>query len=726
MRIIQIASIALLVCAANLFAADDIVFADFEAENYGTWTPVGTAFGSGPAKGALPGQMAVEGFAGKGLVNSFLGGDKSKGKLTSPEFSIERKYISFLIGGGGFEGKTCISLYIDGRLARTATGPNTDPGGSERLEASGWDVSEFAGKFARLDIVDDATGGWGHINVDQIVFTDTKPPMVSKIRNNVTREIAVTQRWLNFPVKTGAKKRVVTVSVDGKVERRFDIELADGEAEWFAPLDVSAWRDKKATVSVNQLAEDSKALESISQSDEYPAAKLYAEALRPQFHFSAKRGWLNDPNGLVFANGEYHLFFQHNPYGWGWGNMHWGHATSSDLVHWKEHGEALYPDELGPMFSGSAVVDENNTSGFGRDGKAPIVLIYTAAGHPSVQCIAHSLDGRTFTKFSGNPVLKEITGGNRDPKVFWHTPTQKWVMALYVGVGKKGEKNEHTIQFFTSPNLKEWTHTSTIDGFFECPDIFELPLDGDAAKKKWVLTAASSDYMVGAFDGQKFTPETAKLKGNFGRGFYAAQTFDHEPKGRRIQIGWLQAPSPGMPFNQAMSLPMELMLRTTPEGPRLARAPVAELKELRGKKQSFEFRLPVGNGADVALGGSGRTKGDVEKLMDQDMVQRAELIEASVEVAESEGKPIQLEVHGIPIQYDAAKHELVVDRQRARVPLRDGKLQFSIYLDRTTLEIFANDGLVYIPMPVQKNKGWKFGNTAVKFTEIYELKPAMK
>ncbi len=713
MRTIQILLVAL--AAVNLRAAEDIVFADFEGENYGAWTAAGTAFGSGPAKGTLPGQMAVEGFAGKGLVNSFKDGDKSTGKLTSPEFKIERKFISFLIGGGGFEGKTCMNLLVEGKAARTATGPNTEPGGSERLEGSGWDVSDLAGKTARLAIVDGATGGWGHINIDQIVFTDTKPPMVSKIRSNIKREIAVNQRWLNFPVKNGGKKRVVTIHVDGKVERRFDIELADSAADWMAPLDVSAWKGKTLTVGVNQLPEDSKALESIAQSNEYPAEALYEETLRPQFHFSAKRGWLNDPNGLAFANGEYHLFFQHNPYGWGWGNMHWGHATSTDLVHWKEHGEALYPDELGPMFSGSAVVDEKNTSGFGRDGKAPIVLIYTAAGNPSVQCIAHSVDGRTFTKFSGNPVLKQITPGNRDPKVFWHEPTQKWVMALYVGVGKKGEKNEHTIQFFTSPNLKEWTHASTIDGFFECPDIFELPLDGDAAKKKWVLTAASSDYMIGAFDGQKFTPETGKLKGNFGRGFYAAQTFDHEPKGRRIQIGWLQAPSPGMPFNQCMSLPMELTLRTTAEGPRLARAPVEELKQLRGKKEGFELKV--------------ETEGEIEKFLNEGMLlQRAELMEANVEVAIAGGKEVRLELRGVPISYDMAKQELEVDKQRAHVPLRDNKLHFSFFLDRTTFELFANEGLVYIPVPVQKKKGWSFGHrtNGVKFTEVYQLSQAWK
>ena len=187
---------------------------------------------------------------------------------------------------------------------------------------------------------------------------------------------------------------------------------------------------------------------------------LYREPLRGQFHFSPQRGWNNDPNGCVYYNGEYHLFFQHNPYGWSWGSMHWGHAVSRDLVHWEELGDKLLPDDMGPMFSGSAVVDWNNTSGFGRDGKPPLVLIYTAAGNPTVQGIAYSTDGRNFTKYSGNPVLQQITGGNRDPKVIWHEPTKNWVMVLYVTL----EGGKHTVHFFTSANFAEWTLASITEG----------------------------------------------------------------------------------------------------------------------------------------------------------------------------------------------------------------------------------------------------------------------
>jgi sucrose-6-phosphate hydrolase SacC (GH32 family) len=669
-----------LVCAAAPVRADqpDIVYADFEGDTYGDWKTTGTAFGTGPARGTLPNQMPVSGYLGKGLVNSYLGGDGATGTLTSPLFRMERKYIAFRIGGGGFAGKTCMNLLIDGKVVRTATGPNTEPGGSEALEPAGWEVAEFVGRSARIEIVDAATGGWGHINVDHIVFTDRKPPMTLI---NASRDMRITGRFLFLPVKTGAMRRQLTVTVAGRPERWFDIELADDAPDWWAALDVSAWKGQTISVRVGKLPGDSKGLAAVEQGDQMKdAAELYHEALRPQLHFSPRRGWTNDPNGLVFVNGQYHLFFQHNPYGWSWGNMHWGHAVSKDLVHWEERGEALYPDPLGPMFSGSAVVDHGNTSGFGKDGGAPLVLIYTAAGNPTVQCLAYSTnDGRTFTKYSGNPVVRQITGGNRDPKVTWHEPSGRWVMALYVERAGK-----HTIHFLTSPNLNEWTVRSQIEGFFECPDLFELPLDGDAAKKKWVLTAASHEYMIGTFDGSRFTPETPKLPGHRGRGFYAAQTFSDIPPrdGRRIQIGWLQAETPGMPFNQAMTVPLEVKLASTNAGPRLTWAPVKELEAVRGKKtESPALTLHPGDAnplADVA----------------------GELLDVIVGVEPLQASAVVIVVRGVPVVYDVARQELVVNGHRTTVPLRNGKLDLRILADRTAFEVFAGGGLTYVPMPV--------------------------
>lgn len=691
----------------------DVIYADFEGETYGDWTTTGTAFGDGPAAGTLPHQMEVSGFKGKRLVNSFHGGDNAIGTLTSPSFKIERKYISFLIGGGGYEGKTCMNLLVGGKVVRTATGQNTRPGGHELLEESRWDVTDLAGQSASLQIVDNATGGWGHILVDQIVFTDTKPPT---ILNRPAREIVAERKFLNLPIQNGASVRKAKLIVDGQPVREFTIECADARPDWWAAVDISAWRGKTLKIEVDKLPEDSKFLSSIEQDDSRRGMEnLYGETLRPQFHFSSSRGWNNDPNGLCYFNGEYHLFFQLNPYGVKWGNMHWGHAVSTDLVHWKELDIALYPDPLGPMFSGSAVVDWKNTSGLGSEGKPPLILIYTAAGSPSVQCLAYSTDGRQFTKLPENPIVKHISGGNRDPKVIWHEPTRQWVMALYVDYptpAKASAKNGAAILLLTSPNLKTWDFcTEKVEGFYECPDLFSLPVDGDAKNTKWVLTAASSEYMIGAFDGKKFTPDGLKLRGHRGRGFYAAQTFSDlsASDGRRIQIGWLQTPSPKMPFDQSMSVPLELKLISTFEGPRLARSPVKELESLRvASKKMGAFEL--------------KPEATV-------VIKAGELLDVRLEFDLGKATEVELNVRGVSIRYDVENQELAVNDLKVRTPLRAGKQTLTVLSDCNSFEIFASDGLIYVPLPIiakDENRSValsaKGGAAKIMAFEIHQLK----
>ena len=703
--------------APVLSATDDLPIADFEGADYGSWKATGEAFGTAPARGALPGQMPVEGFQGQGLVNSFRGGDDTTGSLESPPFRIERRFIAFLIGGGKNEQKLALQLVVDGRVVRSATGPNDRSGGSEALSPDSWEVSDLAGRMASLRIVDEAKGGWGHLNVDHLRQTDTRPkgPQL-----NVERSIRVRSRYLHLPIRNGAPKRKVTLLVDGKVVVRNDIELADGQPDWWAPMEVRSWKDKTVTLRVDRLPAESKALAAIAQGDTLKdAGSLYREPLRGQFHFSPQRGWNNDPNGMVFYNGEYHLFFQHNPYGWDWGNMHWGHAVSRDLVHWEELGDKLLPDDMGPMFSGSAVVDWNNTSGFGKDGKPPLVLIYTAAGNPTVQGIAYSTDGRTFTKYAGNPVLKEITGGNRDPKVMWHEPTRKWVMVLYVELQKK-----HTIHFFHSPNLRDWSLAQIVEGdapgkpyLFECPDFFELPVDGDPGRKRWVLLAANSAYAVGSFDGARFVPEQSNLTGHRGRGFYAPQTFSDIPArdGRRIQIGWFQTATKGMAFNQSMTVPLELRLLRTAEGPRLTFTPVRELEALRARSHRL---------GSVAL-----APGAANPLA----ALRGDLLEVRAVIEPGEAAAIDFDLRGVPLSYDVKRQELVVNQHRAPAPLHEGRLDLTVYCDRTGLEVFASRGLCYVPMPVQpkaddRSLAVQVQGAPVRFQnlEVHELRSAWK
>ncbi|HJZ39056.1 MAG TPA: hypothetical protein VJ203_01685 [Bacteroidales bacterium] len=400
-------------------------------------------------------------------------------------------------------------------------------------------------------------------------------------------EIVITKTYLNLPVSRKAELKTMKLLVNGTSEMEFTIRLAKDVPDYWVFIDVTAYKGKRVILILDDAAGN---LSSIYQDNVMAGHdSLYLEVKRPQFHFTPKRGWNNDPNGLVFYEGEYHLFFQHNPYDVLWGNMHWGHAVSKDLLHWTELPEALYPDQLGTMFSGSAVVDHNNTTGFQKGEEKTIVAFYTAAGSTSdmskgklfSQCMAYSNDkGRSWIKYNGNPVLPHVIAENRDPKVFWHEPTGKWVMVLYM-------KDKHSI--FSSSDLKKWQHESDVSGFFECPEFFELQVDGNSENTRWVMYGASGTYMIGSFDGKKFAPESTKKLYTSGA-LYAAQTFNNIPvsDGRRIQIGWGRIPQPGMPFGQMMLFPTELTLKTTRDGIRLFNNPIREIELLTKTEQKWD------------------------------------------------------------------------------------------------------------------------------------------
>lgn len=348
---------------------------------------------------------------------------------------------------------------------------------------------------------------------------------------------------------------------------------------------------------------------------------FYREANRRQIHFSPRTGWMNDPNGMVFYEGEYHLFYQYNPDSTVWGPMHWGHAVSPDLLHWQELPIALYPDSLGYIFSGSAVVDWNNSSGFGQDGKPPLVAIFThhdlageEAGATDIesQSLAYSNDrGRTWTKYASNPVLPNPGIRDfRDPKVIYDDASSQWVMALAA---------HDRILFYGSTDLKEWSLLSSFGeavgnhlGVWECPDLFPLAVDSTGAVK-WILLVSINDgapnggsgtqYFVGEFDGTEFILDPSFRKRvtggrgrwvDIGRDNYAGVTFSDLPQsdGRRVFLGWMSnwnyaqvVPATG--WRSAMTLPRVLSLHHTQEGYALLSAPVGELDSLRGKARSF-------------------------------------------------------------------------------------------------------------------------------------------
>jgi fructan beta-fructosidase len=448
--------------------------------------------------------------------------------------------------------------------------------------------------------------------------------------------------------------------------------------------------------------------------------KLYNEKYRPQFHFTAKQNWLNDPNGLMYYKGEYHLFFQHNPSGINWGNMTWGHAVSPDMVHWTQIENAIDPDELGTIFSGSGVVDWDNTTGFQIGDEKPLICIYTSAGgssdaskeQPFTQSIAYSNDkGRTWTKYEENPVLGHIVGSNRDPKVIWHDPTEKWIMALFL------DGNDYAL--FSSSDLKEWDKLCDIHlpDTGECPDIFELPIDGDSNNKKWVFWGGNGNHYIGIFDGKTFMAESGVLRTDFGANCYAAQTWSDIPEsdGRRIQMAWMSGGKyPDMPFNQQMVFPVEMTLRTTPDGIRLFRKPIKEIENIHQKEYSWKNQILKPDN-DILSG----IKGD--------------LFDIYAEIDLANASEVGFVLCGEKVQYNKESKQLSCLGKSALLEPIDNKIGLQILVDRTSIEVFGNDGRVSLSscfLPDLENKNlsiYSLDNEAsIISLKVYELKSSWK
>lgn len=516
--------------------------------------------------------------------------------------------------------------------------------------------------------------------------------------------IEINKKYLNIPVSHQVDRKTMTIKVDGKEEQSFLVRLASDEPDYWVFCDLSAYKGKTITISYDAAAES---LNKMFQDDRIvDQDKLYQEENRPQFHFTTRRGWINDPNGLIYHDGEYHLFYQHNPYEREWENMHWGHAVSKDLIHWEELPDALYPDELGGMFSGSAVMDWDNTAGFNQGSKPAMVAAYTAAGpDKQVQCIAYSNDnGRTFTKFEGNPLIdsKHIwhSQDTRDPKVFWYKPGNHWVMVL-------NERDGHSI--YTSANLKQWQYESHTTGFWECPELFELPVDGDPGHSKWVMYGASGTYMLGSFDGKMFTPEHGKFQYTTGA-IYAAQTYTDAPDGRRIQVGWGRISHPGMPFNGMMLLPTELSLRTTKNGVRLFSNPIAEVDLLTGSTQKFTKEMS-GDEANEAI----------NRYRDEDLLR----VSFTLSLSHATSAGIDFRGQNL-IDYDMNSNT-INGMFYSPEDMTSMELSAVMYIDKTSVEIFFDDGVFsrsFERRTNDENKGFHFwgNNITVKDLSVSTLK----
>ena len=414
--------------------------------------------------------------------------------------------------------------------------------------------------------------------------------------DNLSLDYQIKSSYILIPVEESAPEvKISVVASNPSFKSDFNVHLAVNKIDYWVPLDVRNWKDKSITLLFQGVKETIMGIKEINQSDKFDF--VYNEKYRPQFHFSPEHGWMNDPNGMVYLDGEYHLFYQYNPYGSMWENMSWGHAVSTDLVSWTYLPTALTPDSLGAIFSGSAVIDVNNTAGFGKNA---MVAIFTSAGKVQAQSIAYSTDkGRTFTKYAHNPVLPNpgITDF-RDPKVSWNEAANQWVMAL---------ATKQTVTFYGSPNLKDWTKLSEFGegigshaAVWECPDLFPITYKG---KTKWVLIVSlnpggpnggsATQYFIGNFDGKIFKADALPypLWIDYGRDDYAGVTWGNIPDsdGRRIFLGWMSNWDyannvPSKNFRSANTLPRELTIVNNGNHLILNSYPVKELEKLRANE----------------------------------------------------------------------------------------------------------------------------------------------
>jgi fructan beta-fructosidase len=438
---------------------------------------------------------------------------------------------------------------------------------------------------------------------------------------------------------------------------------------------------------------------------------VYQEQYRPQLHFSPQAHWMNDPNGMVYNEGIYHLFFQYYPGATVWGPMHWGHATSSDLVHWQEQPIALYPDSLGFIFSGSAVVDKNNTSGFGKNGIAPLVAIYTShdtarahAGSNENESIAYSLDnGKTWTKYSGNPVVKNPGIRDfRDPKVSWNEQTKRWIMTL---------ATKDRITFFSSPNLRQWTKESEFGetlgahgGVWECPDLFPLDYQG---QKEWVLVVninpggpnggSATQYFTGNFDGHTFTPDDTTTKWlDYGPDEYAGITWSNTGD-RKIFLGWMSNWEyanvvPTQKWRSAMTVPRELGIEKINHQFRVTSQPV---KELNAIAKSMSTLTDV-KASDYSVAGTAKLTTPYQLSLTTDAVK-----DCSITFSNADGEQLI-------VGYDKAANQYYIDRTRAGESsfkqsfaaravaprfAQGNTLQLTLIMDAASIELFADGGL---------------------------------
>lgn len=556
----------------------------------------------------------------------------------------------------------------------------------------------------------------------------------------------VTEDYLLLPIQDDAPEGKICIVKDNEQKGTLmNVRLARERVDSYVPFALSAYKGQHISIEIQGVPETALCWKELKLSGSFDMANK--ESFRPVYHHTPAYGWMNDPNGMFYKDGLYHLYFQYNPYGSVWGNMHWGHSTSTDLMHWKFEGCAIVPDAWGAIFSGSCVVDHENTAGFGKEA---VVAFYTSAkstpwGDIQMQSMAYSLDnGKTFTKYEGNPILTSSEKDFRDPKVFWYAPGKHWVMILAVG--------QH-MEIYSSVNLKEWKKESEFGamqgahgGVWECPDLVEIPVEG-TREKKWVLICnlnpggpfggSAAQYFVGSFDGKKFVNEspTQTKWMDWGKDNYATVTWSNAPDGRCIALGWMSNWQyannvPTRQYRSANTLARDLTLYRERQELYLKSTPSVEVKKARGKKVSIPSFKVSEKHEIVNLFEEKQGAYEVEIV-----IQNAGASKIAFCLLNDKGEKVSM-------YYDLNRKQFVMDRSESGTvdfskdfpavtvaPANvDKELTLRLFVDRSSIEAFGEDGkfvmtnLVFPSQPYVKMcfEADKNGY-AVKTLNVYKL-----
>lgn len=555
------------------------------------------------------------------------------------------------------------------------------------------------------------------------------------------------KKFLLLPVQENAPEGKVNIIVNNEfqLEQNINIRLAREKIDYYVPLDLSAYQGKSVSVDVTGMPSSSLCWKEIKLSDTFDSSNR--ETYRPVYHHTPVYGWMNDPNGMFYKDGVYHLYFQYNPYGSMWANMTWGHSTSTDLTHWTYEGTAIVPDAWGAIFSGSCVVDKDNTAGFG---KGAVVAFYTSAkstpwGDVQSQSMAYSLDnGKTFIKYEHNPILTSTERDFRDPKVFWYAPGKHWVMMLAVG---------QEMQIYSSGNLKEWKKESSFGamqgahgGVWECPDLVEVAVEG-SKEKKWVLICnlnpggpfggSAAQYFVGSFDGKKFVNESPTQTKwlDWGKDNYATVTWSNAPAGRCIALGWMSNWQyannvPTTQYRSANTLARDLTLYRVGGELYLKSKPSPEIKKARAEEKKIPTFEVKGNYEVASLLADNKGAYEIEMTIENKGTSKIDF-----SLMNEKGEKVAM-------YYDVVRKQFVMDRSASGIvgfsrdfpavtvaPVRNtDQIHLRLFIDRSSVEAFGEEGeyvMTNLVFPAEPYNRMVFssdkGSYIVKSMNVYRL-----